>query len=314
PRRSAGGRRSMRIGFDVTAGRISRVSTPILLSADAYKAAGGYRTAATSRLYPGMKVIAAASVGKVRGDAVARLFVRRYQRSADEAPVVDYGPVVKLTGGKKFKLRLELANSQQLPVTDLGIEIRGKDRAEGELFVDSVSLSGRPEVSWPAELPRVGEHIAGWLIDADSIFGNFRGDRGPELMHIGKNSGRGILITGNTDWRDYSFEARMSIHLAEAAGIAVRYQGLQRYLALVKRAGSLQLVLRYYEDIVLDETECDWDVDEPHLLRLVCKGKTITAWCDGRKVLEGRDDKLGCGGAGLIFERGIIGFRDMKVR
>ena len=64
---------------------------------------------------------------------------------------------------------------------------------------------------------------------------------------------------------------------------------------------------------MLAETPCRWKLDQPYELRLVCKDKSIVAFCDGRKVLEGVDDKLGCGGAGLVFEKGIIGFNGVTV-
>ena len=38
-----------------------------------------------------------------------------------------------------------------------------------------------------------------------------------------------------------------------------------------------------------------------------------SAVSDGKKVLQGIDDKLGRGGAGLLFERGRIHCRDLKV-
>ena len=121
-------------------------------------------------------------------------------------------------------------------------------------------------------------------------------------------------MTGTTGWKDYTFEARVKIHMADKGGILVRYQGLQRYIALVRtHDNTLQLIERYYGDTVLAETACRWKLDEPHTLRLVCKGTNITAFCDGEKILEGEDRKLGCGGAGLIFEKGIIGFNSVKV-
>ena len=36
-------------------------------------------------------------------------------------------------------------------------------------------------------------------------------------------------------------------------------------------------------------------------------------WCDGKQIMTGEDDRLGCGGAGLLFERALIGWREIKV-
>jgi len=130
---------------------------------------------------------------------------------------------------------------------------------------------------------------------------------------VTKNEGRGFFVTGNTDWGDYAFSAKLSIHLADQAGLIVRYQGLERYIAVVKTRDTLRLVLRHYDDHVLDETPCHWQVDEPHVLRIEVKGRNITAWCDGRKILKGVDDKLGNGGAGFLFDTGTIRFGDIAM-
>ena len=184
--------------------------------------------------------------------------------------------------------------------------------AGGELFIDSIHFEGRPVVSFPSQIPRDGD-APGWIRHAEHLGGSFSDDPG-DFTHAGRNKDRGILVTGNLDWTDYTFEANVKIHMAEMGGIMVRYQGMQRYIALVRtQDNKLQLLARHYGDTILAETPCHWKLDQPHKLKLVCKGPRITAYCDGHKVLEGRDEELHAGGAGFVFEKGMIGFNNVKV-
>jgi len=145
------------------------------------------------------------------------------------------------------------------------------------------------------------------------VRGSFSDGRGV-VCHAGKNEGRGVLVTGTTDWRDYSLSARVKIHLADKAGILARYQGLQRYVALVQTRDRLQLVRRWYgNDTVLAEAPSAWAPDSLHEVRLVCRGSRITGSCDGTLILEAEEPVLDRGGAGFVFERGVMGFRDVVV-
>ena len=133
------------------------------------------------------------------------------------------------------------------------------------------------------------------------------------MTYFGKDEGRGVLVTGTDDWRDYTISSRFTIALADAGGLIARYQGLQRFIALVKTADSLKLVLNYYGDTVLGETACHWDAGELHDLALTVKGTTIVAHLDGQQVLRADDDTLRCGGAGYLVERGLAGFRETAI-
>ncbi|MEI7879440.1 MAG: ADP-ribosylglycohydrolase family protein [bacterium] len=302
------GRRSLRITFNVDAGHQARISTPVLARPDV----AGYSIVSTSQLYSGMNVKVTGLVGVVEGAARARLFVRVLTGGKWSETTLCFGKSAPLKNNAPLSLTLTVPDTKGCAVLDFGIEICSTATTQGELFVDCVHFSGKAEVAFPAQLPRDGD-APGWIRYSDHLGGSFSDDPG-DFTHAGKNTGRGILVTGNTGWKDYTFEANVKIHLADKGGILVRYQGMQRYIALVRTNDhKFQLIERHYGDTILAETASRWKLDQPHSLRLVCKGRTITAFCDGRKVLEGVDNKLGCGGAGLIFEKGMIGFNSVKV-
>ncbi len=308
------GSRSMRIEFaDLSDGKCARVSTPILPGATS----GGYKVMATSRLCPGMTVTLKGQVGaRLDGAASARLFARYYDPQTQEPTTLVYGQAKKLAAGKALALSLELPDKGGWPIKDLGLEIRGTGRAAGEVLVDTVDFAGGPKFAFPARLPqaKTGDFL-GWIIACYRIeHGPFTDGHTP-YARVVQNTGRGLAVTGTTDWTDYTFQADVAMHLADAGGLVVRYQGLERYLALVMtRTGKLRLIRRWYgTDTVLAERPLKWAVDREHALKVQCKGKTITAWCDGKKVFTAQDDKLGRGGAGYLSDTGITGFANAKV-
>jgi hypothetical protein len=231
-----------------------------------------------------MTVRAECRAGEVTGAASARLFVR-FAAVEGEGKVVA-GPALELCADATATLTLTIPEGDGMPVRDLGFEITSPKAAHGALYCDRVTCGGAPALSWKEGPPLVRGSFPGWVIDADMVRGAFSDDR-ESVRHAGKNEGRGILVTGTTDWRDYSFTARVKIHLADRAGILVRYQGLQRYVALVQTRDRLQLVRRWYgSDTVLAEAPSTWALDELHELRLTCHGTHISGRCDGKLMLE----------------------------
>jgi len=297
----------LRVDFETSAGRVARASTPVLPPDQQ----GGYGIQATPRVYPGMTLRAACVAGALQGEPSARLFVRFAVAEGDGRMVS--GEAVRLAPGNPCALVLTVPPGDGMPVREVGIEVISPAAARGALHCDRVVLEGTPALAWRNGPPLVRGAFPGWIADADLVRGSFSDDR-EVVCHAGKNEGRGILVTGTTDWCDYSFSARVKIHLADRAGILVRYQGLQRYLALVQTRDRLQLVRRWYgSDTVLAEAPSAWDLDELHELRLVCRGPRITGSCDGTVVLEAEERTLARGGAGFVFERGLMGFRDVVV-
>lgn len=304
-----GGERAMLIGYRAGPGRFARVATPLLPE----PGGSGYATIAAPRLCTGMTVKVEGVAGACGGKADLRLFVRHADPRNREGKITVHSSPVTLVSGAAFDVELPMPVTGGMPLAELGIEVSSPAPAEGEVFIRRVSLSGRPRLEFPIELPKdkVGNFL-GWICDMDFDRGAFSDDSEP-CWHAGKNEKRGMVVTGTTDWTDYTFECRFSVHMGDKAGILVRYQGLERYFSLVKTADKLQLVRRFYGDTVLAEVDALWKPDELHHLRLDCTGRTITAWCDGKQIMAGEDDRLGSGGAGLFFERALIGWRDIRV-
>ena len=302
------GDRALRIAFRTDTGDVARVATPVLTRPDV----AGYSTVSTPQLYAGMTVTLEGAIGALTGPATARLFIRHLTGGKWAETAMLRGRPFTLKPDAPVTLSFAVPETGGCAILDLGIEIASQTAVQGECFVDAVRFSGKPKVAFPDQIPRDGD-APGWIRHADHLGGSFSDDPG-SFTHAGRNKDRGVFVTGNLDWTDYTFEATVKVHLADKGGILVRYQGQERYIALVRTAGNrLQLIQRHYGDTLLAEAPCRWRLDRPHRLKLVCKGTRITAYCDGKPVLEGRDEDLRCGGAGLLFEKGIIGFNGVRV-
>jgi len=308
------GARSLAIVFEgLKQGRISRTSTPILPNGPGAIYGQARYIQATPRLYPGMTVTVKGVVDDtLTGEASARLFVRPYP--VDEESDLVYGDRVSLKAGGSVELIFNISQEGGWPIKDFGFEISGTGDASGCLYVDGVWYSGKPNLQFPVH-PQIGLNgsTIGWVSDVDQVLLRRFAQDPVDMMRIGKNDGSGVMVTGNTDWCDYTFESQISVHLASQSGLIVRYQGLQRYIALIKKGDKLQLVEQHYGTTVLDEVDISWEVDALHSLKLVCDGEAITAFCDGEQVLKGLDTRFGCGGAGFIVADGLVGFCDARV-
>jgi len=306
----------LRVRFqDLSEGRVARVSTPMQPAVQ--KGKSTYKIMSTPRLYTGMHVTLHGSAGKgLKGKARARLFIRYFAAETKQATGMAYSKSVKLKSNASFKLNLTVPETKGWPVKDLGIELTGEERAKGELLVDALHFGGKPTLTVDTEIPVDANGVVnGWVSSLDfQRTSSLHWAQGILQVRLSKSVGRGLLVTGNTDWTDYTFEAELGVHMAREAGVVVRYQGLERYIAVVKTQNTLKLVSRYYEDEILAEKKMTWPVDKLHKIKIVCKGKKITAYCKGKKLFESEDRHFGKGGVGFLVDSGIAGVRTIRVR
>jgi hypothetical protein len=249
----------------------------------------------------------------IHGEVKARLFVRHFAPSSETR--LDFGESTALTSDKDCSLTLVVPDREGWPVKDLGVEISGDRGAGGTLLIDRVGFSGPVSFRLADLLPFTPKWAPiGWVADVDT-FGWPLSDEPEVLQHLGKNQGRGIVVTGNTDWTDYRFTGRVATHLAERAGIVARYQGLTRYIELAQEKDRLVLATCWDgQRSVLGEHAIIRRLDELYELGLHVHGEDVIATLGGKEILRGRDERLGRGGAGYFVERGLAGFRDTHMR
>jgi len=308
------GNRSMRIDFSLDRSRRALISTP--LSTGGGDGGGAYSLMGSPKIYPGNVVRLTGTCGTTTNPAGLRLYIRA--QGSDE---LHYSTSQSLQDGQNFEISFLVPALPLGVAKDLGLELSADSVCRGEIFVDAVFIEGNFDVAFPVKLnqgsPWGGKvQFDGWVFDADIARGKFSDDD-EEQTQFGKNEGRGELICGSTLWRDYCFEARVKIHLATRAGIVARYQGKQRYLSVEVEGNNLKLVQRNYGEVILDEIDFEsvgneWEQDRLYSMQIRCSGADITVQLEGREILKGRDDVLRCGGAGFMFENGIMGARDIR--
>ena len=67
-------------------------------------------------------------------------------------------------------------------------------------------------------------------------------DYWPEPYRLIQNIGRGLLMQGTREWKNYRVTARMTPHMCEAGGLGIRVQGMTRYYALLISQEGARLV------------------------------------------------------------------------
>ena len=149
-----------------------------------------------------------------------------------------------------------------------------------------------------------------WVDGVDSY-----DSRWPEAFRIVQNRGRGrgLLMTGTREWRDYAVQSDITLHLCAAAGVAARVQGMRRYYALLLcrdggGKGVARLVRALDGDTVLAEAPFAWTFGGTHTFWLCVTGDRIQAAIDSiaEPLFDVTDGALDGGGVALLVEEGRV--------
>ena len=132
---------------------------------------------------------------------------------------------------------------------------------------------------------------------------------GARTFRITKDSGRGIIITGNEAWKNYTVSADIAVQRLNTGGLAVRVQGLNRYYGLViNSSNKLQLIKVINEVNVLKEIDFNLEYFKNYKLSLKIKDNVLSAYLENKLVLayEDKNNLLDSGAMGLIVEDGTL--------
>ena len=322
---------------NIARGKPARISTPVFLTPDQLGRAGSnYSLAVSPTLFSGQKLSAGLiGVAGQSGQPVqARLFIRYYVRNPQAKPGdplaftgLAMSKPVALRAGRKAEIRWTVPDTKGLPIGLLGLQIEpagtGRSPAgsaapvsvSGEIALDWLTWSGSPTIRFGDALKqdwRAPASTPGWIGNCKVGAVN----SAPLGMTLMSDRGVGQLHIGTAEWDDYAVSGKIAVRLADRAGLAGRYAGLFRYVALVfnRSAREIQLV-RQYDDRtkLLAKTPCEWQLNEVHDLRLELRGGSATGFADGKEVLTGQFDGLPAGGIALLSENGATAFGDVAV-
>ncbi len=326
---SSVGERSLALHYTGLAeGRVARASTPTFipsLEVAQYFEGRGYKLFASPTLYPGQTVRARVEADRNNANPVScRLYVRPYVAKDDLGLI--RGECVSLVPGESREVTWVVPDTQASPVAFVGLELEGAKGATGTVYLDYLTWDSAPSVVLnrpPHKSPEPKRTAPSgvmwkraWINGLDHKDRLETFDFYPEPYRLIQNVGRGLLMQGTQDWKDYQVTARMTPHLCKAGGVGVRAGGMKRYYAFLCDTDSMKLIRSFDEDEVLAETSGGWAFGVPVELNLKIQGNRLVASVNGEVVLEAVDPdrRIQGGGIALICEEGRIGCDHVEVR
>lgn len=274
------------------AGGMARAATPVFILPEELEMPG-YPLAASPRLYPGQEMYARVIAGATNaGPIAARLSARVY--GPEDTLERLSGPVWMMAPRTEAELHWRIPDTAGAPLADIGVEVQATVPGAVHLHLDRLGWRGAPEVTFTRPPFAGSAWRRAWVNAVDQW-----DDRRPESFWLTQNAGRGLLIQGAEEWRDYEVEAVITPSLCAAAGIAARVGGLRRFYALLLRAGGRITLLRVLDaDTLLAEGPFAWQQHQSYALRLAVEGPWLRAFVDDAPIFEVRDRGLPLTGGG----------------
>jgi ADP-ribosylglycohydrolase len=279
------------------------VSTPTFIPPEAMEMPG-YQLLASPTLYSGQRVRAVLSADAGNDhDTVCRLTIRHYDGN-DELVAID-GPAMALRPGAVGEVTWSVPDTAGQPIQSVGLVLESGASTPGSVYLDQLSWQGEPDVTLTKPDDGGTMWRRAWVDGLDQF-----SPRWHEAYRLIQNDGRGLLIHGTGEWRDYEVTATFTPHMAEAFGLAARVQGLRRYYALVVRnTGRVELVKSLDGERVLAESSLNWELGRTYTLTVQVRGSRVQASVDGQSLFDVEDQQrpLDGGGIALICDEGRVG-------
>lgn len=293
-------RRSLRIAL--SSGGDVEVGADVFIPPE-FIAGSSYGLEACPLIYPGQVLQGVLGADSTNSEAISgALLVQHY--GPDDALVTIIGPSARIEPGAEVELDWRIPDVGGQPIAVVGVAV--SDARGGALLLHSLGWVGEPQVVLRRPPGGGGMWARAWLNAVDRL-----DTESDHSLLVSQNRGRGLLIQGTRDWRDYRVAAALRSDLAENIGLAIRVQGLRRYYCvLLGRDGVARLVRVLEGEQVLAERSLEsWSLEDgPHELELEASGGQLRAWLGGRLLFSfhDADPRLREGGAAVICECGML--------
>ena len=322
------GERSLALHYrHIAQGRSARVATPTFTPSKEvaeYFNKRGYALHASPRLYPGQTVTASVQADSANsGPVQCCLYVNVYGKL--DALEIRRSIQVELAPGASHTFSWQLEDMGGAPIASVGVEVSSPIRANGTIYLDSLTWDGTPNVEFKKPdfanedmRKRFGGGATtdmwrmAWVDGVDSYAYWW-----PEAYRIVQNEGRGLLMQGTREWTDYQVSSTMTPHLAKASGVAVRVQGMRRYYALLLCDDQkARLVKALDGDTVLAEVDFAWELGTAYDFNLQVEGNRLKGGINGQSLfaVEDNEKTLDGGGIALVCEEGRTATESVSVK
>ncbi len=301
--------RVLTMHYSIRSNKSTTLLTPVFIPPEAMDMTG-YGLMASPTLYPG-QTVRAAVISDENNDGVMDVGIQLQVYGREDTLQTMSSPRKNLLPGETVHLEWQVPDLGGAPIAQVGISLSASQFGQGVIHLDYLSWDGSPNVIFrrPAQPGQMWKRQ--WVNAADFFESEFE-----DAFRVIQNRGRGLVITGTREWRDYSVQASITPHLVKAFGLATRVQGLERYYALLlTERKTIQLVKRLDGEIVLGEQQCIWEFGQAYALQITVRGNQISAFCNGILFfkVEDSDRPLASGGIALVCEEGRIGTDKVSV-
>jgi hypothetical protein len=270
----------------------------------------GYELLASPTLYAGQKVMAGFTADR---DATVRLFLSVYNER-DELDLI-YGTAESIAANDYIESEWIVPNTHGQPIAEIGFECSSES---GCVYLDYLTWEGEPDVQLtrPSGAKKHQKPPLVWRkawVNAIDIWEA----SWPEPYRLIQNSGRGLIVQGTREWKDYEIQADITPWLMDAGGIAVRVQGQKRFYALqLEKGNKVRLIKALDGDTVLAEKAFRWEIYQTYALKMRASGNRIRAWVDDELQFDVTDESpvLSSGGVAYVVDLGLISSNGMQVR
>jgi ADP-ribosylglycohydrolase len=291
-------------------GEVVQAATPTFMPPEALTMAG-YELMASPTLYAGQQVRGrVTAAGENKSLVSCRLFISVY--GADDRLTRINGPEARLAPGEAHEFDWRVPDTGGSPVAEIGLELSAGSPANGDLFLDYLTWDGTPDIALTRPDHAGNMWRRAWVNGVD-LFDPWA----PEPFRLIQNRGRGLLIQGCREWTDYQVSADCTPHLATAAGLAARVQGMGRYYALLLVSNDrIRLVKALDGEAVLAEAAYPWVLGTTYHLSLSVVGNWIRAEINGQRLFNVQDatNPFVGGAVALVCEVGRTATQTVRVQ
>ena len=224
--------------------------------------------------------------------------------------------------GKSHNLKWKIPSTEGNPITQVGFSIESEETNSGSLIINHLDFTGEPNCSF-YKPKHIGDHKRG-VVKSKAIMWKSswvnavdKWEVGARTFRITKDSGRGIIITGNEAWKNYTVSAEIAVQRLTTGGLAVRVQGLNRYYGLVINSSNKLQLIKVINDVeILKEMDFNLEYFKNYNLSLKIVNNNLSAYLENELVLEYEDKKnvLESGAIGLVIEDGTLVTDEIMVK
>jgi len=278
-------------------GRFARAATPTFIPEEFIEVSQQTSDPlkASPSLYAGQTVRARFSAGSGNErPVICRLDVRVY--GENDEPTLIPGEPVELQPGQAGEITWQVPDTGGRPVMEVGVGVSSRETISGTVYLDWLTWDGDPRTTLgnPGDGSTLWQRA--WVKGVDHFMPvHGTGGAGGGAYFISQDNGRGLLLQGAREWRDYRVSSRMAATTGRAFGLAARVRGMRRYYALLLEKPGTAVLQRVYDDEVsrLAEAPFEWDVDIEYDFALRVEGSRLRASIDGATLFDVTDEVAG---------------------